>query len=102
MSDLLEQVSPLAQEDLTFLKSVAEFRDALSSTGRYSLQVRAFGETVDVVSQPKRAAEQWDMLESPTDVSYTYYPMYQDDTLTVKCGVVPEVASYTQSSEYYT
>lgn len=90
-----KEVNPPAPKDLKFSKSVAEFRDKLSTSGRYSLEVKAFGETVDVASQPQRAAQQWDMLESPTNVSYTYDPTYQDDTLTVKCGIVPDVSSYT-------
>ena len=82
-------------QELKFSKSVAEFRDKLLPLCQYSLEVRAFGETVDVGSKPTQAPQTWVLLEPPTNVSCTYSPKYPDDTLTVVCEAVPHVSSYT-------
>ena len=81
--------------DLRFSTSVSEFRDKLSTDDRYSIKVRAFGEIYDIGSVPKQAGEHWVMQEAPTDVTSTYRPEYQNDTLTVTCEAVDDVSSYT-------
>ena len=84
-----------AQNDLNFMKCVSEFRDKLSTSGRYSLVVRVFGEDFDIGSVPQQVSEEWVMKEPPTDVSYKYNSANQNDTLTVSCSTVPHVSSYT-------
>ena len=77
------------------MKCASEFRDKLSTSGRYLLVVRAFGGNYDIGSVPQQVSEEWVMMEPPTDVSCNYNSANQNDTLTVLCSTVPHVSSYT-------
>jgi hypothetical protein len=79
---------------LTFSKLVADFRENLSSADEYCLVARAFGKDSNIASKPKQAAKQWGMIQAPINVTHTYDPKYQNDTLTVNCDEEKNVSAY--------
>ena len=86
--------SNVAKGTLRFSKTVCDFNDTLSSSDKYSLVVRAFGDIYDVASRETHCVKEFSIAETPAKVTYLYDPNYDKDTVTVICEPIPNFSNY--------